>query len=76
MLRQKVKVLFEEGDNRELREYPTEELTVTGHRKKGQNQQKQNKEEKKNDKKEEPKKEDKPVEKKAESQPKKEENTV
>ena len=74
VLRQKVKVLFEEGDNRELREYPTEELTVTGHRKKGQNQQKQNKEEKKNDKKEEPKKEDKPVEKKAENQPKKEEN--
>ena len=42
VLRQTVRVLFEEDDTKEIREYTTEEITVKGHKKKGQqNQQKQ-----------------------------------
>ncbi len=41
VLRQRAKVLFEENDTREVREYSVEELSVIGHRKKGQQQKKQ-----------------------------------
>lgn len=45
VLRQRVKVIFEIDDEKEMREYPAEELTIKQKRKKGQNQQKKAKEE-------------------------------
>ena len=39
VLRQTLRVLFEENDNKEVREYQVEEVTVCGKKKKGQNQQ-------------------------------------
>ncbi|MCR4675106.1 MAG: stage 0 sporulation family protein [Lachnospiraceae bacterium] len=41
VLRQTLRVLFEENDNKEVREYAVEEVTVKGHKKKGQNNQNQ-----------------------------------
>ena len=41
VLRQTLRVLFEENDNKEVREYQVDEVTVCGHKKKGQNQQQQ-----------------------------------
>ena len=40
VLRQRVRVLFENDDVKEIREYPAEELTIKAKRKKGQSQQK------------------------------------
>ena len=40
VLRQRIKVLFETEDEKEIREYPAEEITFKAKRKKGQNQQK------------------------------------
>ena len=37
VLRQTLRVLFEENDNKEVREYEVSEVTVKGHKKKGQN---------------------------------------
>ena len=45
VLRQRVKVIFEIDDEKEMREYPAEELTIKQKRRKGQNQQKKAKEE-------------------------------
>lgn len=45
VLRQRVKVIFEIDDEKEMREYPAEELTIKQKRKKGHNQQKNAKEE-------------------------------
>lgn len=45
VLKQQVRVVYEENGTREARDYPVEEITVTGHKKKGQ-PQKQNKEDK------------------------------
>ena len=39
VLRQTLRVLFEDGDNKEVREYDVSEVTVRGHKKKGPNQQ-------------------------------------
>ncbi len=41
VLRQTLRVLFEENDNKEVREYQVDEITVCGHKKKGQNSQQQ-----------------------------------
>lgn len=41
VLRQTLRVLFEENDNKEVREYAVDEVTVKGHKKKGQNNQNQ-----------------------------------
>ena len=41
VLRQSLRVLFEENDNKEVREYQVEEVTVCGRKKKGQNGQPQ-----------------------------------
>ena len=45
VLRQRVKVIFEINDEKEMREYPAEELTIKQKKKKGQNQQKKAKNE-------------------------------
>ena len=45
VLRQRIKVLFETEDEKEIREYPAEEITFKAKRKKGQNQQKKQREE-------------------------------
>ena len=44
VLRQRIKVLFEKEDEKEIREYPAEEITFKAKRKKGQNQQKKQRE--------------------------------
>lgn len=44
VLRQRIKVLFETEDEKEIREYPAEEITFKAKRKKGQNQQKKQQE--------------------------------
>ena len=41
VLRQTLRVFFEENDNKEVREYEVSEVTVRGHKKKGQNNQNQ-----------------------------------
>ena len=43
VLRQTLRVLFEENDNKEVREYEVSEVTVKGHKKKGQNNSAQQK---------------------------------
>lgn len=43
VLRQTLRVLFEENDNKEVREYNVDEVTVKGHKKKGPNNQNQQK---------------------------------